>query len=101
MAATSGLISGLEALNTFLQTHSVQLSDKEGDIVEFLEVLSRRRHQETTFEALEGASEDETNSLLQTLLEAPRTSRKVHWMHLPIDVLLTQEAPEDESQEWQ
>lgn len=46
------LISGLEALNTFLQTHSVQLSDKEGDIVEFLEVLSRRRHQETTFEAL-------------------------------------------------
>ncbi|KAF4140008.1 hypothetical protein GN958_ATG10762 [Phytophthora infestans] len=98
------LVTRLEALNTFLQTHSVQLSDEEGDIVEFLEVLSRRRHQETTFEALvqqlkqftafqEGASEDEPNTLLQTLLEAPRTSREVHWMHLQIDVYWPKKRP--------
>ncbi|KAG3213431.1 hypothetical protein PC129_g15630 [Phytophthora cactorum] len=109
------LLPRLQALDTFLQAQSVDLTDEEGEIIEYLEVLSCRRHQETIFKALvqqlkqlsgfnafqEDSSEDEDNNMLQMLLEAPRKSREAHWMHLQIDALMAQQETEEESHDWQ
>eukprot|EP00644_Phytophthora_capsici_P005650 jgi/Phyca11/558662/estExt2_Genewise1.C_PHYCAscaffold_20293 len=65
---------------------------------QFLEVTSRRRHQETIFTALdENCSGNEVKKMLQQLLEAPRKSREVHWMHLQVDALIR----EDTGLDWQ
>ncbi|KAK1942543.1 Tyrosine-protein kinase Btk29A [Phytophthora citrophthora] len=106
------LIPRLQALDTYLKTHKEDLADEESEMPQFLEVTSRRRHQETVFTALiqqlKGLTEfaglqdinrsgNEVINVLQQLLEAPRTSREVHWMHLQIDAII----PEDKDQDWQ
>ncbi|ETK94087.1 TKL/TKL-CCIN protein kinase [Phytophthora nicotianae] len=109
------LVPRLQALDTFLQAHSVDLTGEESEIVDFLEALSHHRHQETVFNALvqqlklltdfnalqQDSNEDAPNNILQMLLEAPRKSREVHWMHLQIDALMSHEETEEESCDWQ
>ncbi|KAL3664460.1 hypothetical protein V7S43_010780 [Phytophthora oleae] len=106
------LIPRLQALDTFLKTHSEYLTDEESEIPQFLDVTSRRRHQETIFTALVqqlkgltgsveiqgvNCSGNEVKNVLQQLLEAPRKSREAHWMHLQVDALIS----EGKNQDWQ
>ncbi|KAG1684174.1 hypothetical protein DVH05_011824 [Phytophthora capsici] len=106
------LIPRLQALDTFLKTPSDELADEESEMPQFLEVTSRRRHQETIFTALVqqlkdlsdftvlqdvNCSGNEVKKMLLQLLEAPRKSREVHWMHLQVDALI----PEDTDLDWQ
>uniref|UniRef100_H3GFC6 Protein kinase domain-containing protein n=1 Tax=Phytophthora ramorum TaxID=164328 RepID=H3GFC6_PHYRM len=111
------LLPRLEALDALLKVPTGGLADEESEFSELLAAVSRRRHQETTFETLvqqlqqlsglSGPREDEESgqsleNVLQMLLEAPSKSREVHWMHLQVDALLegTLEAP-DWQKRWQ
>ncbi|KAL4145916.1 hypothetical protein PRNP1_011789 [Phytophthora ramorum] len=111
------LLPRLEALDALLKVPTGGLADEESEFSELLAAVSRRRHQETTFETLvqqlqqlsglSGPRGDEESgqsleNVLQMLLEAPSKSREVHWMHLQVDALLegTLEAP-DWQKRWQ
>ncbi|KAE9329155.1 hypothetical protein PF008_g16010 [Phytophthora fragariae] len=117
------LVPRLEALYRVLYAPKDESECASDDEWDFLAVLSRRRHQETTFRALvqqlqelvgiseeinETKEEDNTEFLgqkvLQLLLLVPRKSREVHWMHLQIDALMggeEEEEKEEEKKEWQ
>ncbi|EGZ08070.1 hypothetical protein PHYSODRAFT_526087, partial [Phytophthora sojae] len=100
----------LEALHRALYGPNDGDESASDDEMDLLAVLSRRRHQETALKALlhqlqeligesdeiETIEEDcsevllqgEVRGVLPLLLQAPRKSREVHWMHLQIDALI-------------
>ncbi|RLN79483.1 hypothetical protein BBJ28_00009266 [Nothophytophthora sp. Chile5] len=109
------LVPRLEALYLSLSVGFESLNDAINDDADIVAVVNRRRHREDTFAALlrelRGFTElsevrnneevaevgdelavetanKQTETTLQILLEAPRRSREVHWMHLQIDALL-------------
>jgi serine/threonine protein kinase len=106
------LVLRLEGLHAALSTPSEEFSDEGGEILGFLEIVSRRRHQQTAFNALVQkldelagllalqGEEKNVKSILWVLLEAPSTSREVHWMHLQIDALIEEKTGEKWQIQW-